>query len=128
MSVSDTGKNKNDWTVVNMAKNPTNIQTGYLFTTDGKKFDVSVILNFPTKSDYENCTGLDDFPSVNLVDFYFGEPNESDTETYVKRFVDRQTKFENLYQKLLELFAANPDDTEIRDQIDFVKSLIVNIH
>lgn len=128
MSVSDTGKNKNDWTVVSMAKNPTNIQTGYLFTTDGKKFDVSVILNFPTESDYENCTGLDDFPSVNLVDFYFGEPNESDTETYVKRFVDRQTKFENLYQKLLELFAANPDDTEIRDQIDFVKSLIVNIH
>ena len=128
MSVSDTGKNKNDWTVVSMAKNPTNIQTGYLFTTDGKKFDVSVILNFPTESDYENCTGLDDFPCVNLVDFYFGEPNESDTGTYVKRFVDRQTKFENLYQKLLELFAANPDDTEIRDQIDFVKSLIVNIH
>jgi hypothetical protein len=127
MSVSDTDKTKNDWTVVSMAKNPTNIQTGYLYTTDGKKFDVSVILNFPNESDYENCS-LYNFPKTNLVDYYFGEPNESDTKLYVKRFVERQTKFENLYQKLLELFTANPDDTEIRDQIDFVKSLIVDIH
>lgn len=127
MSVSDTDRNKNDWTVVSMAKNPTNIQTGYLFTTDGKKFDVSVILNFPNEADYENCS-LNNFPETNLVDYYFGEPNDRDTERYVKQFVDRQTKFENLYQKLLELFAANPDDTEIRDQIDFVKSLIVDIH
>ena len=29
-----------------------NIQTGYLYTTDGKKFDISVILNFPTDESY----------------------------------------------------------------------------
>jgi hypothetical protein len=104
---------------------PTNIQTGYLYTTDGKKFDVSVILNFPTEAEYEN---LDDFPSVNLVDFYFGEPNDRDTETYVKQFVDRQSKFRDLYQKLLELLAANPDDPDLRNHIDFVKSQIVQIH
>ena len=37
-----------------MVNYPTNIQTGYLYDTDGKKFDVSVILNFPTFDDYEN--------------------------------------------------------------------------
>ena len=104
---------------------PTNIQTGYLYTTDGKKFDVSVILNFPTEAEYEN---LDDFPSVNLVDFYFGEPNDRDTETYVNQFVDRQSKFHDLYQKLLELLAVNPDDPDLRNHIDFVKSQIVQIH
>jgi hypothetical protein len=104
---------------------PTNIQTGYLYTTDGKLFDISVILNFPTEAEYEN---LDDFPSVNLVDFYFGEPNDRDTETYVKQFVDRQSKFRDLYQKLLELLAANPDDPDLRNHIDFVKSQIVQIH
>jgi hypothetical protein len=104
---------------------PTNIQTGYLFTTDGKKFDISVILNFPTKAEYEN---LDDFPSVNLVDFYFGEPNDHDTETYVNQFVDRQSKLQSLLNKLYNLKIVCPDDTEIDDQIDFVKSLIVTIH
>ena len=32
--------------------NQLNIQTGYLYTTDGKKFDISVILNFPTDESY----------------------------------------------------------------------------
>jgi hypothetical protein len=104
---------------------PTNIQTGYLYTTDGKKFDVSVILNFPNEADYEN---LDDFPSTNLVDFYFGEPNDRDTDRYVNKFVDRQTKLHLLLNKLYNLKIVCPDDTEIDEQIEFVKSLIVTIH
>ena len=106
---------------------PTNIQTGYLYTTDGKKFDVSVILNFPTGAEYENCS-IDDFPSVNLVDFYFGEPNDRDTDRYVNEFVDRQTKLQLLLNKLYNLKIVCPDDTEIDEQIEFVKSLIVKIH
>lgn len=104
---------------------PTNIQTGYLYTTDGKKFDVSVILNFPNEADYEN---LDDFPSTNLVDFYFGEPNDRDTDRYVNKFVDRQTKLRLLLNKLYNLKIVCPDDTEIDEQIEFVKSLIITIH
>lgn len=106
---------------------PTNIQTGYLYDENGKKFDISVILNFPTEADYENCS-LDDFPSVNLVDFYFGELNDRDTDTYVKQFVDRQSKFQSLLNKLYNLKIVCPDDTEIDEQIEFVKSLIVKIH
>ena len=108
-----------------MVNYPTNIQTGYLHTTDGKIFDISVILNFPNESDYDN---LDDFPSVNLIDFYFGEPNDHDTETYVKQFVEKQKQFISLYQKLLELLTVNPDDPDLRNHIDFVKSLIVKLH
>lgn len=110
-----------------MLKQPTNIQTGYLYDTDGKKFDVSVILNFPTADEMDNCT-LNDFPSVNLVDFYFGEPNDRNTDLYVKHFLEKQNKFEKLLNKLYELKALNPDDTEINDQIEFVKSQIVTIH
>jgi hypothetical protein len=108
--------------------NELNIQTGYLYSTDGKKFDVSVILNFPTEAEYENCTGLADFPGVNLIDFYFGEPNDCDTETFVKQFIEKQQKFEKLLAKLYNLKAADPDDTEIDEQIAFVKEQIVKLH
>ena len=111
-----------------MVNYPTNIQTGYLYDTDGKKLDVSVILNFPTESEYDNCSGLDDFPCVNLVDFYFGTPNDSDTDRYVQSFVEKQTKLRNLLNKLYNLKIVCPDDTEIDEQIEFVKSLIVQIH
>lgn len=111
-----------------MATTNYNIQTGYLYDTDGKKFDVSVILNFPTKADYENSTGLDDFPSVNLIDFYFGEPNDRDTESYVKQFIEKQNKLHKLHCKLLDLLCYNPDDTELREQINFVSSLLVQLH
>jgi hypothetical protein len=105
-----------------------NIQTGYLFDENNKKFDVSVILNFPTEADYENCTGLDDFPSVNLIDFYFGEPNDRDTETYLKQFIEKQNKLLNLYIKLIALHTVDPDDNELAEQIEFVRSLIVELH
>lgn len=108
--------------------NELNIQTGYLFDENGKKFDVSVILNFPTETDYENATGIDDFPSVNLIDFYFGEPNDDDTETYVNQFIEKQQKFEKLLNKLYNLKIVCPDDTEIDEQIDFVKSQLVVLH
>jgi hypothetical protein len=105
-----------------------NIQTGYLFTTDGKKFDISVILNFPTETDYENCTRIDDFPSVNLIDFYFGEPNDPDTYYYVNQFIEKQNKLQKLLSKLYDLKSKFPDDTEINEQIEFVKSQIVKLH
>lgn len=108
--------------------NELNIQTGYLYTTDGKKFDISVILNFPTKTEYDNCTGIDNFPSVNLIDFYFGTPNDRDTKTFVVQFIEKQQKFEKLLTKLYTLKSANPDDTEIDEQIEFVKSQIVKLH
>jgi hypothetical protein len=104
-----------------------NIQTGYLFDENNKKFDVSVILNFPTKADYENHTGFDDFPSVNLIDFYFGEPNDRDTEYYLNQFIEKQNKLQNLYNKLIALNTISPDD-ELDEQIEFVRSLIVNLH
>lgn len=108
--------------------NELNIQTGYLFDENGKKFDVSVILNFPTYDDYENCTGTDNFPSVNLIDFYFGEPNDSDTESFVKQFIEKQNRLQSLLNKLYNLKIVCPDDTEIDEQIEFVKSLIVKLH
>lgn len=105
-----------------------NIQTGYLFDENGKKFDVSVILNFPTEADYENYTGLDDFPSVNLIDFYFGEPNDRITEQYVNQFIEKQNKLAALYGKLIALHTIDPDDNELAEQIEFVRSLIVDLH
>lgn len=111
-----------------MVNYPTNIQTGYLYNNDGKTFDISVILNFPNESDYENSTGFDDFPTVNLIDFYFGSPDDRTTEQYTKQFVEKQNKLQNLLNKLYNLKIVCPDGTEIDEQIDFVKSLIVKLH
>jgi hypothetical protein len=108
--------------------NELNVQTGYLYSTDGKKFDVSVILNFPTYDDYENPNSTDDDLSVNLIDFYFGEPNDSDTEMYVNQFIEKQNRFQSLLNKLYNLKIVCPEDTEIDEQIEFVKSLIVKLH
>ena len=105
-----------------------NIQTGYLFTTDGKKFDISVIVNFPTDDDYDNCTDLDTFPETNLIDFYFGEPNDRDTEYYTKQFIEKQNKLNKLLIKLYDLQSKNPDDTELDDYIKFIQSQIKHIH
>jgi hypothetical protein len=102
-----------------------NIQTGYLFDTDGKKFDISVILNFPNYDDYDID---DDLPSTNLIDFYFGEPNDDDTNYYVNLFIEKQNKLKKLLSKLYDLKSKNPDDTEINEQIEFVKSQIVELH
>lgn len=105
-----------------------NIQTGYLFDKNNKKFDVSVILNFPTDADYNKSTSLDDFPTVNLIDFYFGEPDDRVTEAYLKQFIEKQNKFQSLLQKLYNLKTICPDDTEIDEQIEFVKSQFVELH
>lgn len=110
----------------NQLINNYNIQTGYLFDTDGKKFDISVILNFPTEADYDNDN--DDFPSTNLIDFYFGEPNDDDTEYYLRQFIEKQNKFKTLLSKLYDLKSKFPDDTEINEQIQFVNSLIHNLY
>ena len=128
MSVSDTDKNKIDWTVLLMVNYPTNIQTGYLFDMDGKKFDISVILNFPTQDEYDNPDSTYDDFNVNLIDFYFGTPDDNSTERSTKQFVEKQTKLQNLLNKLYQLKSICPDDTEINEQIDFVKSLIVKLH
>jgi hypothetical protein len=108
----------------NQQINNYNIQTGYLFDTDGKKFDISVILNFPTDESYES----DEFPETHLIDFYFGTPNDSDTEYYVNQFIEKQNKFKKLLSKLYELKSQNPDDTEIDEQIEFVKSQIHKLY
>lgn len=105
-----------------------NIQTGYLFDENNKKFDISVILNFPTADAFVKSTSLDDFPSVNLIDFYFGEPNNHDTETYLKRFIEKQNKLQSLLQKLYGLKTVCPNDTEIDEHIEFVKSQLVELY
>jgi predicted PolB exonuclease-like 3'-5' exonuclease len=105
-----------------------NIQTGRLVDENGKNFDITVILNFPTKADYAAASSLDDFPAVNMIDFYFGEQNDRDTSHYVDQFVEKQNKLRSLYTKLVGLSATCPNDTELAEQIDFVKSLIVTLH
>ena len=107
---------------------PTNIQTGRLYDEDGKNYDITVILNFPTQAELDNPDSTDEEVTVNMVDFYFGDTNDNDTNWYVDQFVQKQTGFQKLHSKLLELLAANPDDADLRSQIDFVKSQIVKIH
>lgn len=112
---------------INSVNTPTNIQTGYLYDENGKKFDVTVILNFPTNEALDNPDSSDDDIAVNLVDFYFGTPNDHDTDWYTKQFVEKQFKLRLLLDKLENLKIVLPD-LEIDEQIEFVKSLLVNIH
>ena len=105
-----------------------NIQTGNLFDEDGKPFDITVILNYPTEADYDKATCLDDMPLVNLIGFYFGNMNDSDTEWYLEQFIEKQAKLQKLYQKLSALLVLTPDDAELAEHIDFIKSQIVTLY
>ena len=104
-----------------------NIQTGRLFDENGKQFDITVILNFPTKADYQAVTSIDNFPSVNLIDFYFGDTNDSDTEAYLNAFIEKQNKLRKLISKLIDL-SADDNESELAEHIEFIKSLIVQLH
>lgn len=104
-----------------------NIQTGKLFDENGRNFDISVILNFPTQADYENCTSLDNFPAVNLIDFYFGSPNDHDTESYLNAFIEKQFGLRRLICKLLDL-STDENEAEMAEYIELVKSFIVQLH
>ena len=108
-------------------ENTYNIQTGRLIDQDGKNFDITVILNFPTKTDYQAVTSIDNFPAVNLIDFYFGDANDGDTEHYVKQFVEKQAKLKKLIRMLLDMSTAD-NEAEIAEHLEFLKSLIVQMH
>ena len=104
-----------------------NIQTGNLFDEDGKPFDITVILNYPTEADYDKATYLDDMPLVNLIGFYFGNMNDSDTEWYLEQFIEKQAKLQKLICKLIDLSTAE-NEAELAEHIDFIKSQIVTLY
>lgn len=102
-----------------------NFDTGYLYSTDGKKYDISVVFNFPTEKDWNET---DDLLGPNLIDFYYGEPNDRDSEYYFDKFVVKQNQFKSLLNKLYNLKIVCPDDSELDEQIEFVKSQIVKLY
>jgi hypothetical protein len=103
----------------------TDYQLGKLYTSDGKQYDITVIMNWnPTAFDDDT----DDDQTVRLIDFYFGDQDDRYTADYVKQYIEKQNKFKKLLSKLYELKAQNPDDTEIDEQIDFIKSQIHKLY
>ena len=102
-----------------------NFDAGYLFDMDGKKYDISVVFNFPTEKDWNET---DDLLCPNLIDFYYGTPNDRDSEYYYDKFVEKQNQFRKLLDKLNQLKQICPDDTEIDEQIEFVKNQIVRLY
>jgi hypothetical protein len=101
-----------------------NLDTGYLFDRNGIKFDISVIFNWPTNADYD---ATDDIISPNLVDFYFGSPDDQTTARYADQFVEKQNKLRKLAELLLALHVTLGSD-ELLEQYEFVKSLIVDLY
>ena len=98
---------------------------GRLYTTDGKNYDITVILNSnPTAFDDDS----DDDQTVRIIDFYFGDPDDRYTKSYVEQYIEKQNKFKTLLTKLYELKSKFPDDTEINEQINFIKSQIHKLY
>lgn len=98
---------------------------GRLYDLDGKNYDITVILNNnPTAFDDDT----DDDQTVRIIDFYFGDPDNTYTREYVEQYIEKQNKFKKLLAKLYELKALNPDDNAINEQIEFVKSQIHKLY
>ena len=105
-----------------------NVVTGSLYDEDGKMFDMTVVLNWPKEEDYEKETKFEDCPCPKLADYYFGSPNEEDTKFVFDQYLERQSKFKKLLDKLYNLKAICPEDTEIEEQIEFIKNQINPIY
>ena len=99
-----------------------NFVTGKLFDENGKNFDITVILNWPTVADYE---AADDIIGPSLIDFYFGDANDRDTAEYANSFIEKQNKFKKLLETLVNLQTQHP---ELNEYIDFVKSQIIKLY
>ena len=99
----------------------TEYQLGKLVGAEGSDYDITIITNWPDNFDDEDV-------SVRLIDFYFGDQDDHSTKYYVEQYIERQTKFKHLLQKLIELKATNPDGTELDEQIEFVRTQIVRLY
>ena len=100
----------------------TTYQIGKLVDHDGKSFDITVITNWTKTFD------PDDDNWTNLIDFYFGDYNESDTNYYINRFIERQKHLIKSIEYLEKLKSLDPTDTEIDTTINCLKSLVVKLH
>lgn len=103
----------------------TNYQLGKLYNSDGKQYDITVILNLnPTAFNDDT----DDDQTIRLIDFYFGDQDDRYTAEFVKQYIEKQNKFKKLLSKLSDLKVQNPDDNEIDEQIEFIKSQIHKLY
>jgi predicted PolB exonuclease-like 3'-5' exonuclease len=100
----------------------TTYQIGKLVDNDGKSFDITVITNWTKTFD------PDDDNWTNLIDFYFGDYNESTTDYYINRFIERQKHLIKSIEYLEKLKSIDPTDTEIDTTINCLKSLVVKLH
>lgn len=89
--------------------------------------DMTIIMNWPDDSAYDNCKS-EDFPCPTLINFYFGDPDERYTEDYIKDFIDRQSKIKSTISLLEQLKGLQPDNKEIDDSIECLKSLVVKLY
>ena len=97
---------------------------GKLYDLEGKKYDITVILNYnPTI--YDDNT--DDEQDVRIIDFYYGDPTDEYTANCVKQYIEKQKQFKLLLDKLCSLKTILPDNT-IDEQIEFVKSQLHKLY
>lgn len=101
-----------------------NVETGRLYDSDGKQFDITVIFNWPKEEDYAKETTFEDCPCPKLIDYYFGDTKEEDTDFCVGLYIERQDKFKKLLDKLNNLKTLCPEDTDLDDYINFIKDQI----
>lgn len=62
-------------------------EIGRLIDSDGKTFDINVIMKWDYEHDFEQ--------SPVIIDYYFGEYNKNDTDYYIDMFIEKQAALKN---------------------------------
>ena len=103
-------------------KTGTTYQIGYLFDSEGKSFDITVITNWTKTFD------PDDERWTNLIDFYFGDYSESITDSYIDQFIEQQEQITKAIAYLERLKLIDPTVTDINTTIKSLRSMLIELH
>jgi hypothetical protein len=109
-------------------KSGNNFEIGRLIDPDGGTYDINVIMKWDEENDYEQ--------SPIIIDYYFGDYDKKDTDTYIDMFIEKQKTLKQVLKYLegkLEVDGyffehEDPDGLKLlKDTIESVKEMITDL-
>lgn len=88
---------------------------GRLFDSDGKTYDINVILKWDEENDYEQ--------SPVMIDYYFGDYDKEATDSYIERFLKNQEHLKNAVKYLESKYMVDYDSMTVSERLKFDETI-----
>ena len=92
---------------------------GRLIDSEGKSYDINVILKWDIEHDFDQAPVL--------IDYYFGDPESEYTDNFIDMFIENQNQLKKVVAYLEGRQAAVSKEHALTEMIKAVKSLITDL-